>query len=75
MGKEVTSLPWVHAAYHEFKNRLQNLSRMISMEPQLAQVLRVNTHAREGDELVSITGKLHWGVGKTLCSIPAALES
>uniref|UniRef100_A0A8C7K856 Ring finger protein 213 n=1 Tax=Oncorhynchus kisutch TaxID=8019 RepID=A0A8C7K856_ONCKI len=49
---EVTSLPWVHAAYHEFKNRLQNLSRMISMEPQLAQVLRGNTHAREGDELV-----------------------
>uniref|UniRef100_A0A8K9WMH2 RING-type E3 ubiquitin transferase n=1 Tax=Oncorhynchus mykiss TaxID=8022 RepID=A0A8K9WMH2_ONCMY len=52
IGKEVTSLPWVHAAYHEFKNRLQNLSRMISMEPQLAQVLRGNTHAREGDELV-----------------------
>nr|XP_014014920.1 unnamed protein product [Salmo salar] len=52
MEKEVTSLPWVHAAYHEFKNRLQNLSRMISMEPQLAQVLRGNTHAREGDELV-----------------------
>uniref|UniRef100_A0A8K9Y6Y4 RING-type E3 ubiquitin transferase n=1 Tax=Oncorhynchus mykiss TaxID=8022 RepID=A0A8K9Y6Y4_ONCMY len=52
LWKEVTSLPWVHAAYHEFKNRLQNLSRMISMEPQLAQVLRGNTHAREGDELV-----------------------
>uniref|UniRef100_A0AAZ3SJB9 RING-type E3 ubiquitin transferase n=1 Tax=Oncorhynchus tshawytscha TaxID=74940 RepID=A0AAZ3SJB9_ONCTS len=46
MGKEVTSLPWVHAAYHEFKNRLQNLSRMISMEPQLAQVLR-GTHMPE----------------------------
>ncbi|XP_045076975.1 E3 ubiquitin-protein ligase rnf213-alpha-like isoform X2 [Coregonus clupeaformis] len=52
MEKEVTSLPWVHAAYHEFKNRLQNLFRMISIEPQLAQVLRGNTHAREGDELV-----------------------
>uniref|UniRef100_A0A668A4S4 Uncharacterized protein n=1 Tax=Myripristis murdjan TaxID=586833 RepID=A0A668A4S4_9TELE len=52
MDKEVTSLPWVHAAYHEFKNRLQNLSRMICMEPQVTQVLLRNTHARDGTELV-----------------------
>uniref|UniRef100_UPI003AABD3E1 E3 ubiquitin-protein ligase rnf213-alpha n=1 Tax=Centroberyx gerrardi TaxID=166262 RepID=UPI003AABD3E1 len=50
--KEVTSLPWVHAAYHEFKNRLQNLSRMICIEPQVTQVLLRNAHARDGEELV-----------------------
>nr|XP_061805731.1 E3 ubiquitin-protein ligase rnf213-alpha-like [Nerophis lumbriciformis] len=30
---EVLSLPWVHAAYHQFKNRMQNLSRMVCLEP------------------------------------------
>ncbi|KAF4115229.1 hypothetical protein G5714_002718 [Onychostoma macrolepis] len=49
---EVISLPWVHAAYHHFKNRIQNLYRMISIEPQIAQSLLDNTCAREGTELV-----------------------
>uniref|UniRef100_A0A674BD48 Ring finger protein 213a n=1 Tax=Salmo trutta TaxID=8032 RepID=A0A674BD48_SALTR len=48
---EVASLPWVHAAYNQFKNRLQNLSRMISI-PRVGQGLLVNTHIREGMELV-----------------------
>ncbi|XP_049324067.1 E3 ubiquitin-protein ligase rnf213-alpha isoform X2 [Astyanax mexicanus] len=48
----VTSLPWVHAAYHAFKNRLQNLSRMITIEPQIAQVLLDNRQSREGVEMV-----------------------
>ncbi|XP_010872579.2 E3 ubiquitin-protein ligase rnf213-alpha isoform X2 [Esox lucius] len=52
MDKEVITLPWVHAAYHQFKNRLQNLSRMMSIEPQVVKVLWGNTHAREGEELV-----------------------
>ncbi|XP_068434126.1 E3 ubiquitin-protein ligase rnf213-alpha isoform X2 [Clinocottus analis] len=47
-----TSLPWVHAAYHEFKNRLQNLSRMICIEPQVTQHLLRNHHTRDGFELV-----------------------
>ncbi|XP_042360235.1 E3 ubiquitin-protein ligase rnf213-alpha [Plectropomus leopardus] len=47
-----TSLPWVHAAYHEFKNRLQNLSRMICIEPQVTQHLLQNHHTRDGVELV-----------------------
>ncbi|KAM6957229.1 E3 ubiquitin-protein ligase rnf213-alpha-like [Aplochiton taeniatus] len=51
VAMEVTSLPWVHAAYHKFKNRLQNLSRMIAIEPHVAQFLLNNTHAREGTEL------------------------
>ncbi|XP_053095106.1 E3 ubiquitin-protein ligase rnf213-alpha isoform X3 [Pangasianodon hypophthalmus] len=49
---EVTSLPWIHAAYHEFKNRLQNFSRMITIEPQIAQVLLGNAETREGMEMV-----------------------
>lgn len=44
----VTSLPWVHAAYHEFKSRLQNLSRMICIEPKVTQSL----HTSDGVELV-----------------------
>ncbi|XP_029997116.1 E3 ubiquitin-protein ligase rnf213-alpha-like isoform X2 [Sphaeramia orbicularis] len=48
----VTSLPWVHAAYHEFKNRMQNLSRMICIEPQVIQDLLRNSNARDGVELV-----------------------
>ncbi|XP_042247797.1 E3 ubiquitin-protein ligase rnf213-alpha [Thunnus maccoyii] len=48
----VMSLPWVHAAYHEFKNRLQNLSRMICIEPQVTQDLLKNPNARDGVELI-----------------------
>ncbi|KAM9393995.1 E3 ubiquitin-protein ligase rnf213-alpha-like isoform 2-T2 [Pholidichthys leucotaenia] len=48
----VISLPWVHAAYHEFKNRLQNLSRMICIEPQVKKFLLRNPSARDGTELV-----------------------
>uniref|UniRef100_UPI0037E8EFFF E3 ubiquitin-protein ligase rnf213-alpha n=1 Tax=Semicossyphus pulcher TaxID=241346 RepID=UPI0037E8EFFF len=48
----VMSLPWVHAAYHEFKNRLQNLFRMICIEPQVTQHLLQKPNARHGDELV-----------------------
>lgn len=50
----VISLPWIHAAYSKFKIRLQNLSRMICIEPQVVQHLSENHHSRVGDELVSI---------------------
>lgn len=50
----VISLPWIHAAYSKFKIRLQNLSRMICIEPQVVQHLCENHHSRVGDELVSI---------------------
>ncbi|XP_078124896.1 E3 ubiquitin-protein ligase rnf213-alpha-like isoform X2 [Sander vitreus] len=46
------SLPWIHAAYHEFKNRVQNLSRMICIEPQVTQHLLKNHHTRDGVEMV-----------------------
>ncbi|XP_077086723.1 E3 ubiquitin-protein ligase rnf213-alpha [Siphateles boraxobius] len=48
---EVISLPWVHAAYHHFKNRIQNLYRMINIQPQIAQMLQDNKPARDGREL------------------------
>lgn len=48
------SLPWVHAAYHKFKNRLQNFSRMICIEPQVIPHLLQNHHSRDGGELVSL---------------------
>ncbi|XP_030645559.1 E3 ubiquitin-protein ligase rnf213-alpha-like [Chanos chanos] len=52
MENDIISLPCIHLAYHEYKNRLQNLSRMITIEPQIAQVLLGNTYARQGVELV-----------------------
>ncbi|XP_057716646.1 E3 ubiquitin-protein ligase rnf213-alpha-like isoform X2 [Corythoichthys intestinalis] len=47
----VPSLPWVHVAYHQFKNRLQNLSRMVSLEPQVTGNL-ISPDFSNGDELV-----------------------
>ncbi|XP_035253685.1 E3 ubiquitin-protein ligase rnf213-alpha-like isoform X3 [Anguilla anguilla] len=49
---EVISLPWVHAAHQEFKNRLQNLSRMVAMEPKVAPNLQRIEGSREGPEMV-----------------------
>ncbi|RVE69570.1 hypothetical protein OJAV_G00079000 [Oryzias javanicus] len=48
----VLSLPWVHAAYHQFKNRLQNLLRMICIETKVTDDLLGNHAARNNDELI-----------------------
>ncbi|KAK2833428.1 hypothetical protein Q5P01_017317 [Channa striata] len=48
----VPSLPLVHAAYQVFKNRLQNLSRIICLEPQVTQDLLRKLHGSGYDELV-----------------------
>ncbi|XP_063350782.1 E3 ubiquitin-protein ligase rnf213-alpha-like [Pelmatolapia mariae] len=37
------SLPLIHIAYHFYQNRLQNLSRMISLHPEVISPLRTNT--------------------------------
>uniref|UniRef100_A0A3B3YP08 RING-type E3 ubiquitin transferase n=1 Tax=Poecilia mexicana TaxID=48701 RepID=A0A3B3YP08_9TELE len=50
--EKMTALPWVHAAYHKFKNRLQNLSRMMCTEPQVTKDLLGNPHAGDSVELV-----------------------
>uniref|UniRef100_A0A8C9TYL3 RING-type E3 ubiquitin transferase n=1 Tax=Scleropages formosus TaxID=113540 RepID=A0A8C9TYL3_SCLFO len=51
-GDKAPTLPWVHAAYEEFKNRLQNFSRMLTIEPQMTQALLRNQHITVGDELI-----------------------
>ncbi|KAJ8345993.1 hypothetical protein SKAU_G00301860 [Synaphobranchus kaupii] len=51
-GDEVISLLWVHTAHHKFKNRLQNLSRMVAMEPKVAAALQGNGNNRESPEMV-----------------------
>ncbi|XP_077384207.1 E3 ubiquitin-protein ligase rnf213-alpha-like isoform X2 [Festucalex cinctus] len=48
----VPALPWVHAAYHKSKNRLQNLSRMVCLEPQVTAGLLRNPDFSNGVELV-----------------------
>ncbi|XP_061703162.1 E3 ubiquitin-protein ligase rnf213-alpha isoform X2 [Syngnathoides biaculeatus] len=48
----VLSLPWVHAAYHEYKSRLQNLYRMVCLEPQVTAELLKRHHFSEGAKLV-----------------------
>uniref|UniRef100_A0A670Y6Z8 RING-type E3 ubiquitin transferase n=1 Tax=Pseudonaja textilis TaxID=8673 RepID=A0A670Y6Z8_PSETE len=35
----VPSLPWVHLAYHQFKSRLQNFSRIIAVYPEVLHTL------------------------------------
>ncbi|KAM4716889.1 E3 ubiquitin-protein ligase rnf213-alpha-like [Anableps anableps] len=50
--EKMTALPWVHVAYHKFKNRLQNLSRMMCIEPQVTNDLLGNPRAGDNSELV-----------------------
>ncbi|XP_069008985.1 E3 ubiquitin-protein ligase rnf213-alpha-like, partial [Embiotoca jacksoni] len=38
------SLPHIHIAYHFYQSRLQNLSRMISLHPEVVSDLRRNHH-------------------------------
>ncbi|XP_062387528.1 E3 ubiquitin-protein ligase rnf213-alpha [Sardina pilchardus] len=49
---EVLALPWIHSAYHQYCTRLQNLSRMLCIEPHITQALLRNAHAQQGQELV-----------------------
>ncbi|KAK7939807.1 hypothetical protein WMY93_003133 [Mugilogobius chulae] len=46
------SLSWIHSAYHEFKNRLQNLSRMMCIEPQVTRDLLRNPNSKDGPEMI-----------------------
>ncbi|KAJ8245187.1 hypothetical protein GJAV_G00274190 [Gymnothorax javanicus] len=52
VGNDVVSLPWIHAAHQEFKIRLQNLSRMVAIEPKVAIALQRTESSREGPEMV-----------------------
>uniref|UniRef100_A0A3B4X7H2 RING-type E3 ubiquitin transferase n=1 Tax=Seriola lalandi dorsalis TaxID=1841481 RepID=A0A3B4X7H2_SERLL len=46
------SLPHIHIAYHFYQSRLQNLSRMISLHPDIVYALRRNQHIRHCPEMV-----------------------
>ncbi|XP_035863121.1 E3 ubiquitin-protein ligase rnf213-alpha-like [Sander lucioperca] len=50
--KDELSLPHVHIAYHFYQSRLQNLSRMISLQPDVVSPLRRNNHLRRSPEMV-----------------------
>ncbi|XP_060889951.1 E3 ubiquitin-protein ligase rnf213-alpha-like [Labrus mixtus] len=46
------SLPLVHIAHHIFQRRLQNLSRMFALQPDVVTRLRINQHIRNCPEMV-----------------------
>uniref|UniRef100_A0A3B4U3I8 RZ-type domain-containing protein n=1 Tax=Seriola dumerili TaxID=41447 RepID=A0A3B4U3I8_SERDU len=46
------SLPHIHIAYHFYQSRLQNLSWMISLHPEIVYALRRNQHIRHCPEMV-----------------------
>uniref|UniRef100_A0A674AMJ9 RING-type E3 ubiquitin transferase n=1 Tax=Salmo trutta TaxID=8032 RepID=A0A674AMJ9_SALTR len=41
-SEEIPSIPLIHSAYHMYRTRLQNLSRMMSLQPQVA--LHLHNH-------------------------------
>eukprot|EP00064_Thunnus_orientalis_P007838 superscaffoldBa00000892_g7860 len=46
------SLPHIHIAYHFYQSRLQNLSRMISLRPEIVSPLQRNLQIRHCPEMV-----------------------
>ncbi|XP_074524614.1 E3 ubiquitin-protein ligase rnf213-alpha-like [Halichoeres trimaculatus] len=46
------SLPLVHIAYHFFQSRLQNLSHMLALQPDVVTPLKRNQHTRNCPEMV-----------------------
>ncbi|XP_035293735.1 E3 ubiquitin-protein ligase RNF213 isoform X3 [Cricetulus griseus] len=51
--EEGLSLPWVHLAYHHFRTRLQNLSRLLTIHPQVLESLHeaAQTHSLAASEM------------------------
>ncbi|XP_041646892.1 E3 ubiquitin-protein ligase rnf213-alpha-like isoform X2 [Cheilinus undulatus] len=45
-------LPLIHIAYRAYQSRLQNLSRMLALQPDVVTPLRRNTHIRHCPEMV-----------------------
>ncbi|XP_047563764.1 E3 ubiquitin-protein ligase RNF213 isoform X1 [Lutra lutra] len=52
--EDEASLPWVHLTYQRFRGRLQNLSRILTIFPQILQELFYNT--TEGTWNVTLDG-------------------
>lgn len=55
--EEGLSLPWVHLAYHHFRTRLQNLSRLLTIHPQVLESLHeaAQTHSLAASEMVGVS--------------------
>lgn len=47
------SLPHIHIAYYFYQSRLHNLSRMISLQPEIVSPLRRNYHIRHRPDMVN----------------------
>ncbi|XP_018560281.2 LOW QUALITY PROTEIN: E3 ubiquitin-protein ligase rnf213-alpha-like [Lates calcarifer] len=45
-------LPHIHITYHFYQSRLQNLSRMISLQPEIVSPLRRSQHIKHCPEMV-----------------------
>lgn len=48
--ERVLPLPWIHLAYHQFRSRLQNLSRILAVCPDVFGVL-IEHVAKQGSVL------------------------
>nr|XP_055971345.1 E3 ubiquitin-protein ligase RNF213 [Sorex fumeus] len=49
--REGLALPWVHLAYQHFRRRLQNLSRILAVQPQILRSLSEDTHSHGTGEM------------------------
>uniref|UniRef100_A0A8C8GD14 RING-type E3 ubiquitin transferase n=1 Tax=Oncorhynchus tshawytscha TaxID=74940 RepID=A0A8C8GD14_ONCTS len=50
-SEEIPSIPLIHSAYHMYRTRLQNLSRMMSLQPQVALHLQRNPQVKDSPVL------------------------
>ncbi|KAM9385416.1 E3 ubiquitin-protein ligase rnf213-alpha-like isoform 2-T2 [Pholidichthys leucotaenia] len=51
-GEAKLSLPHIHIAFHLYQSRLQNLSRLISLHPEVVALLQRNLRNRRSPEMV-----------------------
>ncbi|XP_055725706.1 E3 ubiquitin-protein ligase rnf213-alpha-like [Salvelinus fontinalis] len=51
-SEEIPSIPLIHSAYHMYRTRLQNLSRMMSLQPQVALHLQRNPQVKDSPVMV-----------------------
>ncbi|XP_071394340.1 E3 ubiquitin-protein ligase rnf213-alpha-like, partial [Centroberyx affinis] len=71
-SEESPSLPHIHRAYHFYHSRLQNLSRMISLQPQVVSPLLRNQHVRDCPEMIL---DVHAAMACVECLEPPPLDT
>ncbi|XP_074870414.1 E3 ubiquitin-protein ligase RNF213 isoform X2 [Carettochelys insculpta] len=50
--EKMLSLPWVHLAYHQFRSRLQNFSRILAVNPSVMNALLYRADTGNTNEMV-----------------------